>query len=145
MKPYHDLYHGITSGEAKAIRLGKCTLHNNRPSDPRVFDCESVILGSLVLGFRRSGLNLSLKRLKYHNGVNGLKNLKKKLREMRILTYRRHEGCHAALYCGLNSVRNEEQLMTDAGIVRHEHLEHLQRQAKKTGLDEGDQAGGAKP
>ncbi|KAI8204616.1 hypothetical protein K4K52_004757 [Colletotrichum sp. SAR 10_76] len=137
MKPYLDLYRELTSGKPPAwIRdFGKC---------PDVH-CESVMLGSLMLGFCRSGLDLTQKEFTYHNEFNGLKNLKKKLKDIKLLTYKRHDACERLLYARrLESLQYENKLVTGADIVRHEHLEHLQRQAKKTGLDEDNQASGVK-
>ncbi|KAL3297541.1 Nuclear pore protein-like protein [Colletotrichum asianum] len=143
MKPYLHIYLGLTTGEprAEARGLGKCTRQPHFSS----FACESVMLGSLLLGIRYSRLKLTLNDLKYHKELNGLKNLKKKLNDIKIMTHKQHEACERLLNTRRqDSLQYEDKLVTGAEIVRHEHLEHLQSQAKKTGLDEDNQAGGVK-
>ncbi|KAI8236743.1 hypothetical protein K4K55_003737 [Colletotrichum sp. SAR 10_96] len=99
----------------------------------------------LTSGEPHAGLDLTQKEFTYHNEFNGLKNLKKKLNDIKFLTYKRHDACDRLLYTRRSdSLQYENKLVTGADIVRHEHLEHLQRQAKKTGLDEDNQAGGVK-
>lgn len=112
------------------------------PDEAEQFDCESLLLGSLMISFTRRGLDITQKEFKYNED---LKDLKKEIDNMRIQTDSDHDECASLVSQYIDKGRlEEERLISEAVFVRLEHLEHLQKQAKKTGLDEHNQAGAVK-
>ncbi|KAF5510770.1 hypothetical protein CGCS363_v002497 [Colletotrichum siamense] len=140
MRPFLDLYYQLTVDERSTeAPVARTCVH---PDEAEQFDCESLLLGSLMISFTRRGLDITQKEFKYNEDLKGLK---KEIDNMRIQTDCSHDECASLVLQYIDKGRlEEERLITEAVFVRLEHLEHLQKQAKKTGLDEHNQAGSVK-
>lgn len=140
MRPFLDLYYQLTVDKRSTESpVARTCVH---PNEAEQFDCESLLLGSLMISFTRRGLDITQTKFKYNED---LKDLKKEIDKMQIQTDSGHDECASLVSQFIDRGRLKEgRLIAEAVFVRPEHLEHLQRQAKKTGLDEGNQAGGVK-
>ncbi|KAH0420595.1 hypothetical protein CcaCcLH18_13920 [Colletotrichum camelliae] len=140
MAPYLEIYKTLAQRQSPEHDFTFHACLEPRMEEDEQLMCESTVLGSLIIGFSCRGIDITQKDFEYHLELDDLTKL---LHMFPLKTSYRHYDCASRIDHRIQeSHREEERLIAEADIIRPEHLEHIQKQAQKTGLDEDNEAGG---
>ncbi|KAJ3951383.1 hypothetical protein N0V92_012212 [Colletotrichum tropicale] len=139
--PYLEIYKTLAQRQSPEHDLTfHACLKTHMENDKRLV-CESTVLGSLIIGFSRRGIDITQKDFEYRLSLDSLTNL---LRKITPKASDGHDDCASRIDHRIQeSHREMRRLIAAADIIRPEHLQHIHKQAEKTGLDEDNKAGGA--